>query len=172
MEMTALQIASEYRTGKDKTKTIKVLAELNAVTQRRIAEILQEQGEELPGHWKAKLEQPLQRKPREPVTQRELGEAIAQAVTPKDAEEKERIATPACTPVRNDSAALSLDGIRQAARPAISWAQYSRLMRIIGRMEGYGMAQDDENAPYIVGVAEKLFALAEEIKPETAEETD
>ncbi|MBR2582545.1 MAG: hypothetical protein IKD61_04060, partial [Oscillospiraceae bacterium] len=63
MEMTEMQIASEYRTGKDKTKTIKVLAELNLVPQRRIAEILQAQGEELPKHWKEKLAQPLKRPP-------------------------------------------------------------------------------------------------------------
>ena len=126
MEMTPLQIASEYRTGKDKSKTIKVLAELNLVTQRTIAQILDEQGEELPGHWKEKLATPLKRPPKEriataaaachdkegAVTPGELAEAIAKAVTPED---EERIATPACAPVRNDTAALSQDESRQAA---------------------------------------------------------
>ena len=64
MEMPPLQIASEYRTAANKSKQIKVLAELNLVTQRRIAEILQEQGEELPGHWKEKLEKGLKTQPR------------------------------------------------------------------------------------------------------------
>ena len=67
MEMTPLQIASEYRTGKDKSKTIKVLAELNLVTQRTIAQILDEQGEELPGHWKEKLAKGLKREPKERI---------------------------------------------------------------------------------------------------------
>ncbi len=115
MEMTPLQIASEYRTGKDKTKTIKVLAELNAVTQRRIAEILQEQGEELPTVWENTLKEPLKRKPRGPkgkgVPAREIGEAILEAVTPETQPGDpstalrmtgERIATPACALARND----------------------------------------------------------------------
>ena len=111
--MTPLQIASEYRTGRDKTKTIKVLAELNAVTQRTIAEILQEQGEPLPGHWSEKLAAPPKGKPRGPrATPKEIGEAIAEAMTP---ETGKRIATPACAPASNDNAALSLDEIRQAA---------------------------------------------------------
>ena len=69
-------------------------------------------------------------------------------------------------------AALSLDGIRQAARPAISWAQYSRLMRIIGRLEGGLWSVSLGPNAKVVAVLEDLFALAEEIKPETAEETD
>lgn len=131
MEMTPLQIASEYRTGKNKTKTIKVLAELNAVTQRRIAEILQEQGEELPTVWENTLKEPLKRKPRGPkgkgVPAREIGEAILEAVTPDTSTgaaappspqgegREERIAMAACALPRNDSAALSLDEIRHAA---------------------------------------------------------
>ena len=132
MEMTPLQIASEYRTGKDKTKTIKVLAELNAVTQRTIAQILDEQGEALPGHWKEKLAQPLQRKPKEriatpscatvrndkegPVTKKELDEAIVEAVTPAiQADAAEDSGPPRASAPTTGGAALSLDEIRQAA---------------------------------------------------------
>ena len=104
MEMTPLQIASEYRTAANKSKQIKVLAELNLVTQRQIAQILADQGEELPGHWKEKLAKGLKS---EPVSDRYLRKAIVEAVTP----EKE---TADAAPAR-DSAALSLDEIRQAA---------------------------------------------------------
>ena len=148
MEMTPLQIASEYRTGKDKTKTIKVLAELNAVTQRTIAQILDEQGEALPGHWKEKLAQPLQRPPKEriataacalprndkegPVTKKELDEAIVEAVTPENAEAVGRqVAAPT-----EGGAALSLDEIRQAALALILDCGISEAERFQGFAKG------------------------------------
>lgn len=113
MEMTELQIASEYRTGKDKSKTIKVLAELNAVTQRQIAEILQRQGEQLPGHWIEKLARPLKRAASAPATARDINDAVLQAAmgTRAEAPENREILRSA----QDDRAALSLDEIRQAA---------------------------------------------------------
>lgn len=128
MEMGPLQIASEYRTGKNKTKTIQALAELNACTQRQIAQILQEQGEELPGHWKEKLAKGLKS---EPVSDRYLRKAIVEAVTPDTssgagATPRSALLSPG-KPVPDSfpdgespqgegrGAALSLDEIRQAA---------------------------------------------------------
>lgn len=116
MEMTPLQIASEYRTGKNKTITIKVLAELNAVTQRQIAEILQEQGEKLPTVWETALKEPLKRPPRGPkvkgVPPREIGDAILEAVTPEAGQGDPSTALRMAT---KEDAALSLDEIRHAA---------------------------------------------------------
>lgn len=113
MEMTELQIASEYRTGKDKSKTIKVLAELNAVTQRQIVEILQRQGEQLPGHWIEKLARPLKLAASVPATARDINDAVLNAAmgTRAEAPENREILCPA----QDDRAALSLDEIRQAA---------------------------------------------------------
>lgn len=113
MEMTELQIASEYRTGKHKSKTIKVLAELNAVTQRQIAEILQRQGEQLPGHWIEKLARPLKRSASAPATARDINDAVLRAAmgTRAEAPENREILRSA----QYDRAALSLDEIRQAA---------------------------------------------------------
>lgn len=113
MEMTELQIASEYRTGKDKSKTTKVLAELNAVTQRQIAEILQRQGEQLPGHWIEKLARPLKRAASAPATARDINDAVLRAAmgTRAEAPENREILRSA----QDDRAALSLDEIRQAA---------------------------------------------------------
>ena len=117
MEMTPLQLASEYRTGKDKTKTIKVLAELNAVTQRRIAEILAEQGEELPGHWKEKLATPPKRPPKErPMTAGELSAEIAKAI---QTAEKPANLIPPVQFEKAPAPALSLDEIRQTTRSLI-----------------------------------------------------
>ena len=116
MEMTPLQIASEYRTGKNKTNTIKVLAELNAVTQRRIAEILQEQGETLPTVWENTLKEPLKRKPRglkgKGVPAKEIGETILEAVTPATGPGDP---STALRMTAREDAALSLDEIRHAA---------------------------------------------------------
>ena len=178
MEMSPLQIASEYRTGKDKTKTIKVLAELNAVTQRTIAQLLADQGEELPGHWKAKLEAGLKTKP---VSDRYLKEAIVEAVTPgpgdpstpalrasaqDDNAKEERIATAACALPRNDNAALSADRDPASRAGRINWQQYSRLMRIIGRLEGGLWSISLGPNAKVSEVLEDLFKLADEIKPE------
>lgn len=113
MEMTELQIASEYRTGKDKSKTIKVLAELNAVTQRQIAEILQRQGEQLPGHWIEKLARPLKRAASAPATARDINDAVLRAAMGTRAEEPEN--REILRSAQDDRPALSLDEIRQAA---------------------------------------------------------
>ena len=214
MEMTPLQIASEYRTGKDKSKTIKVLAELNLVTQRTIAQILDEQGEELPGHWKEKLATPLKRPPKEriamaaaacrdkegAVTPGELAETIVEAMTPESA----AITEPAPS---EDGAALSLDEIRQAAadtrqntssgaaaplrsaplppgKPAtgsfphgesppgegrdsagISWAQFSRLQLLIGRLEGMSPGPLTGIGTFYDNTVRQLADLAVELRP-------
>ena len=205
MEMTPAQIASEYRTGKDKTKTIKVLAELNAVTQRTIAEILQEQGETLPGHWIEKLAQPLQRKPRgRAMTPKEVDSAILEAVMPGGNDtssgpsghllpapllsagddispaggitlkgEGMGNGEPAMAPApAREGAALSMDGDPASRAGRISWAQYSRLANLIGRLDGAGCALPDPVALYYYDTLELLIALADEIKPIVDGETD
>lgn len=146
MEMTPLQIASEYRTAANKSKQIKVLAELNLVTQRRIAEILQEQGEELPGHWKEKLATPLKREPRPaPATQKDINDAVLEAVTGEKAE-KFRQEPAALLPARVEGAALSLDEIRQAALTLILERSPGESVRFQG---------------YALGVAALVQALEE-----------
>lgn len=153
MEMTPLQLASEYRTGKDKTKTIKVLAELNAVTQRRIAEILVEQGEELPGHWKEKLATPPKRPPKErPMTAGELSAEIAKAIqTAIPSAEELRQESAALLPVPAP-AALSLDEIRQAALELILTRSPGEAVRFQG---------------YALGVAALADALREKLEGRT-----
>ena len=138
MEMTPAQIASEYRTGKDKTKTIKVLAELNLATQRQIAEILQEQGETLPGHWIEKLAQPLQRKPRgRALTTEEVDAAILEAVVPGGDDTSSAAQSAAPSPQgEGRGTALSLDEIRQAALTLILEAAPSEPERFQGFARG------------------------------------
>ena len=150
MEMTPLQIASEYRTGKNKTITIKVLAELNAVTQRQIAEILQEQGEELPTVWENKLKEPRKRPPRGPkvkgVPAREIGEAILEAVTP---EAGPGDPSTALRMTAREDAALSLDEIRHAALDLIRERSPGESVRFQG---------------YVLGVAALVQALEESVE--------
>lgn len=146
MEMSPEQIASEYRTAANRSKQIKVLAELNLVTQRQIAEILRAQGEELPGHWKEKLAQPLRRPPREKaLTPKELGTELAAAIPAAETFRQELAAVlPAPAP-----AALSLDEIRQAA-----------LELILNRSPGEAVRFQG----YALGVAALADALREKLE--------
>ena len=151
MEMTEMQIASEYRTGKDKTKSIKVLAELNLVPQRRIAEILQAQGEELPKHWKEKLAQPLKRPPKEAaLTPAELGAALAAEIPLTLDDLRQDPALP--PPLVPAPAALSLDEIRQAALELILTHSPGEAVRFQG---------------YALGVAALADALREKLEGRT-----
>ena len=182
MEMSPLQIASEYRTAKNKSKQIGVLAELNACTQRQIAQILQEQGEELPGHWKEKLTKGLKTKP---VSDRYLRESIVEAVTPDTssgaaAPPRSALLSPG-KPVPDSfpdgespqgegrSAALSPDRDPASRAGGISWPQYSRLQNLLGRLEGVGCALPNDVAIYYFDTIDLLNALADEIKPEVRE---
>ena len=61
MQMGPKEIAVEYRTAVNKTKQIKVLAELNQCAERKIAEILVQEGEELPKVYQDKLQKPERR---------------------------------------------------------------------------------------------------------------
>ena len=58
MEMSPEMIAHEYRTAANKAKQIEILANLNLCQPRDIAELLREQGEELPKIWTDRLEKP------------------------------------------------------------------------------------------------------------------
>ena len=149
-----------------------MLAELNACTQRQIAQILQEQGEELPGHWKEKLEKGLKTQPRAyrpgsaPVSARELHEAIVEAVTP---DTSSGAAAPPSPQGEGRSAALSPDRDPASRAGGISWPQYSRLQNLLGRLDGVGCALPNDVAIYYFDTIDLLNALADEIKPEVRE---
>ena len=137
-----------------------MLAELNACTQRQIAQILQEQGEELPGHWKEKLTKGLKTKP---VSARELHEAIVEAVTP---DTSSGAAAPPSPQGEGRSAALSPDRDPASRAGGISWPQFSRLQNTLGRLEGVGCALPNDVAIYYFDTLDLLNALVDEIKPE------
>ena len=141
MEMTELQIASEYRTGKDKTKTIKVLADLNLCSQRQIAEILQAQGEELPKAWKDKLAVPLKRPPRgKPATRQDINDAVLVAAMGAKASSFRQ--EPAALLPVPAPAALSLDEIRQAALELILNSSPGEAVRFQGYVRGMAALVD------------------------------
>ena len=159
MEMTELQIASEYRTGKDKTKMIKVLADLNLCSQRQIAEILQAQGEELPKAWKDKLAVPLKRPPRgKPATRQDINDAVlvaAMGAKPSDREilrcaqddsvkarAEDFRQEPAALLPAPAPAALSLDEIRQAALELILNSSPGEAVRFQGYVLGMSALVD------------------------------
>lgn len=61
MQMGPKEIAVEYRTAANKQRQIKVLAELNQCAERKIAEILDAEGEELPKKCADQLSKPARR---------------------------------------------------------------------------------------------------------------
>lgn len=61
MQMGPKEIAVEYRTAANRQKQIKVLAQLNQCAERRIAEILAAEGEDLPKKWQVQLQKPARR---------------------------------------------------------------------------------------------------------------
>ena len=61
MQMGNKEIAVDYRRAANKQKQIKILAELNQCAERKIAEILVEEGEELPKKWQEQLQKPSRR---------------------------------------------------------------------------------------------------------------
>ena len=147
-----------------------MLAELNACTQRQIAQILQEQGEELPGHWKEKLTKGLKTKP---VSARELHEAIVEAVTPDTSSGAAASVTSSASlrsapsPLgEGRGAALSPDRDPASRAGGISWPQFSRLQNTLGRLEGVGCALPNDVAIYYFDTLDLLNALVDEIKPE------
>lgn len=92
MQMDNTEIAIDYRRAANKQKQIKILAELNQCAERRIAEILAAEGEELPKKWQEQLQKPSRRSwkypeadaSREsPVVSRENAEPVEAAVEPE-----------------------------------------------------------------------------------------
>ena len=109
MQMGPKEIARDYRTAANKQKQIKVLAELNQCAERRIAEILDDEGEELPKKWQEQLLKPSRRSWKFPdgeasressVVSREETEAEQAAPVAADARRGEDPSTPAAPPFR------------------------------------------------------------------------
>lgn len=58
LQMDPGEIVREYRAAANKTKHVRVLADLNACTGRDIAELLADQGEELTAYWQTVVAKP------------------------------------------------------------------------------------------------------------------
>lgn len=107
MQMGNKEIAVDYRRAANKQKQIKILAELNQCAERKIAEILAAEGEELPKKWQEQLQKPARRSwkfPEEPeAPETEPAEAPeATGAAPMTAE-----AVPAAAP--EETATVTLD---------------------------------------------------------------
>ena len=102
MQMGPKEIARDYRTAANKMKQIVILAELNQCAERRIAEILDAEGEELPKKWQAQLQKPARRSRKFPD-----GEA-----TPED-DAPAPVATPSVTAASGGDSSLG-EGAKRA----------------------------------------------------------
>ena len=105
MQMGPKEIAVEYRTAANKEKQIKILSELNQCSERRIAEILAAEGEELTKKWRDQLRKPSRRSWKYPETETEepsfhTGAAASANNERPGARREEDPSTPATPPLR------------------------------------------------------------------------
>lgn len=126
MQMGPKEIARDYRTAANKMKQIVILAELNQCAERRIAEILDAEGEELPKKWQVQLQKPARRSrkfpegeatpeddapapvsPADRATDRDLFEAVATLLPDGSREEAAPEAMPTAAPEK--TATVTLD---------------------------------------------------------------
>lgn len=146
MQMGPKEIARDYRTAANKQKQIKVLAELNQCAERRIAEILDDEGEVLPKKWADQLSKPTRRSrkfpegeatpeddapvsPSDRATDRDLFEAVATLLpeaAPVGADsirpEPEEPAEVPVAPGNEDEARHWVDDVGPVATPSVTAA--------------------------------------------------
>ena len=111
MQMGPKEIAVEYRTAVNKTKQIKVLAELNQCAERKIAEILVQEGEELPKVYQDKLQKPERRSRKFPDGEATPADDAPAPVSPAD-RATDRDLFKAVATLLPDAAPVGADSIR------------------------------------------------------------
>lgn len=111
MQMGPKEIAVEYRTAANKQKQIKVLAELNQCAERKIAEILDAEGEELPKKWQVQLQKPARRGRKFPDGEATLEDDAPAPVSPAD-RATDRDLFEAVATLLPDAAPVGADSIR------------------------------------------------------------
>ena len=111
MQMGPKEIARDYRTAANKTKQIKVLAELNQCAERKIAEILVQEGEELPKVYQDKLQKPERRSRKFPEGEATPEDDAPAPVSPAD-RATDRDLFEAVATLLPDAAPVGADSIR------------------------------------------------------------
>lgn len=175
MQMGPKEIARDYRTAANKMKQIVILAELNQCAERRIAEILDAEGEELPKKWQVQLQKPARRSrkfpdgeatpdddapapvsPADRATDRDLFEAVATLLP--DGRREETVPTAEVT-VDLDA----WDNRGQLIPLKIPEITAERLLRAACRMLTSALdLEPDQYHTYSCGVLDLVHALTEE----------
>jgi len=181
MQMGPKEIARDYRTAANKMKQIVILAELNQCAERRIAEILDAEGEELPKKWQVQLQKPARRSrkfpdgeatpeddapapvsPADYATDRDLFEAVATLLPDGSREETAEV-----TPEPEETLTVTLDPSAwdRAAERKIEPGEIpaERLLREACRMLTSALdLEPDQYHTYSCGVLDLVHALTEE----------
>lgn len=189
MQMGPKEIARDYRTAANKMKQIVILAELNQCAERRIAEILDAEGEELPKKWQVQLQKPARRSrkfpdgeatpdddapapvsPADRATDRDLFEAVATLLPDGSREE----AAPEAMPEKQDENPPAEDAVDldawdnrdnrgQLIPLKIPEITAERLLRAACRMLTSALdLEPDQYHTYSCGVLDLVHALTEE----------
>ena len=186
MQMGPKEIARDYRTAANKQKQIKVLAELNQCAERKIAEILDDEGEVLPKKWADQLSKPARRSrkfpdgeetpeddapapvsPADYATDRDLFEAVATLLPDGSREE----AAPEAMPEKQDENPPAEDTVDldawdnrgQLIPLKIPEITAERLLREACRMLTSALdLEPDQYHTYSCGVLDLVHALTEE----------
>ena len=192
MQMGPKEIAVEYRTAANRQKQIKVLAQLNQCAERKIAEILAAEGEELPKKWQEQLRKPSRRSwkypeseatpeddapapvsPADRATDRDLFEAVATLLPDGSRVEKAPEAMPekqdekASVEEAEEKATVTLDpsAWNRAVERKIEPGEISAetLLRAACRMLTFALDLEPEKYHvYSCGVLDLVHALTEE----------
>jgi hypothetical protein len=161
------EIAVDYRRAANKQKQIKILAELNQCSERKIAEILVEEGEELPKKWQEQLLKPARRSwkfPEEPAEQseeRSQNEPETAGTAPMTAE-----VTPAPVPEETLTVTLDPNAWDRAVERKIEPGEISAetLLRAACRlMAGAMYLEPPAFHRYSAGVLDLVHALIAEV---------
>jgi len=192
MQMGPKEIAVEYRTAANKQKQIKVLADLNQCAERKIAEILAAEGEELPKTWQEQLRKPARRSrkfpdgdatpeddatapvsPADRATDRDLFDAVATLlpetaarVTPQNADEARAwVDGVGQAPIEPECRADTAPTVREVRRVEVPRSiPIEHLLREACRLLGAALElEPDRYHTYSAGVLDLVHALLAEV---------
>ena len=184
MTMDKAEIVIDYRRAANKQKQIRILAQLNQCAERKIAEILVGEGEELPKKYRELLQKPERRRrkfpdgeatpeddapapvsPADRATDRDLFEAVATLLPDESREETAPEAVLEAAPTAEAAVDLDAwDNRGQLIPLKIPGITAERLLREACRLLGSALElEPDRYHTYSCGVLDLVHALTEEV---------
>lgn len=166
MQMDNTEIAIDYRRAANKQKQIKILAELNQCAERRIAEILAAEGEELPKKWQEQLLKPPRRSWKFPETETEETDCHTGAAAPAsnerpDGRPEEDPSTPAAPPLRmtGEAEAVTTAAPEKTATATLETSAWKRAVEL--KIAQVGISDEE-----LLRAACRMLTSALDLEPE------